>query len=104
MEALKPALTYQEQIDRLKTVHNLRITDETDALDILQKVNYYRLSAYGLGLKKAENREIYLDGITLDHIFRLYMFDSVLKNCLIHLIEQIEIQLRTQISNYSKRI
>ena len=49
---LKPALTFEQQIECLKTVHNLTIMHEDSALKILEKVNYYRLSAYGIGLKK----------------------------------------------------
>ena len=100
MQELKPALTYDQQIDRLKNVHNLSITDDEAALEILKKVNYYRLSAYGLGLTKEDDKEKFIDGITLKHIYRLYEYDSIFRNILIHVIEQLEIQLRTQISNY----
>ncbi|MDO4990020.1 MAG: Abi family protein [Eubacteriales bacterium] len=100
MPQLKPALTYDQQIDRLKNVHNLSIVDDAAALEILKKVNYYRLSAYGLGLSKKEDKEKYIDGISLEHIYRLYEFDSIFRNMLIHVIEQLEIQLRTQISNF----
>ncbi len=100
MPQLKPALTYIQQIDRLKKVHNLSITDDAAALEILKKVNYYRLSAYGLGLYKKDNKEEYIDGISLEHIYRLYEFDSIFRNRLIHVIEQLEIQLRTQLSNF----
>lgn len=100
MPQLKPALTYEQQIDRLKNVHNLSIPDDAVALDILKKVNYYRLSAYGLGLTKKDDKEKYIDGISLEHLFRLYEFDSSFRNLLVHVIEQLEIQLRTQISNF----
>lgn len=100
MQQLKPALTYEQQIDRLKNIHNLSIPDDNVALDILKKVNYYRLSAYGLGLSKKDDKEKYIDGISLEHIFRLYEFDSSFRNLLVHVIEQLEIQLRTQISNF----
>ena len=100
MTQLKPALSYDEQIDRLKNAHNLLITDDAAALEILKKVNYYRLSAYGIGLTKKDNREKYNDGISLEHIYRLYRFDSIFRNKLIHVIEQLEIQLRAQISNH----
>lgn len=100
MTQLKPALTYEQQIDRLKNVHNLSIPDEGKAYDILKKVNYYRLSAYGLGLKQKDDKEKYIDGISLEHLFRLYEFDSSFRNMLVHVIEQLEIQLRTQISNF----
>ena len=100
MTQLKPALTYEQQIDRLKNVHNLKITDRESALKILKKVNYYRLSAYGLGLTQKDNREKYIDGITIEHIYKLYEFDSIFRSILIRVIEQLEIQLRAQISNF----
>lgn len=71
---------------------------EDSALKILEKVNYYRLSAYGIGLKKDANSEEYRDDITLEHIFCLYCFDSEFRNDIIHIVEQLEVQLRTQIS------
>ncbi len=86
---LKPALTYDQQIDRLIHVHNLIITDSDIAISILKRVNYYRLSGYGIGLKKNDNLEEYMDGISLSHIYRLYQFDSSLRNALLHLIEQL---------------
>lgn len=95
---LKPALTYEKQVARLKTIHNLTISDETAAIRILQKVNYYRLSAYGIGLKKSATSEKYRDDITLEHIFRLYCFDSEFRNIIVHIVEQLEIQIRTQIA------
>ena len=95
---LKPALTYDEQINKLKFDHNLVISDVNFAKDILKKVNYYRLSGYGIGLKKSDNKEHYKDNITIEHLFELYCFDSQFKNNLIKTIEQIEIELRTQIA------
>ena len=95
---LKPALTYDEQICKLRVGHNLTISDENFAKDILRKVNYYRLSGYGIGLKKDDNKEHYLDSITIEHLFKLYCFDSQFKNNLIRTIEQIEIEFRTQIA------
>lgn len=99
MELKKP-LTYDEQVDRLISAHNLTINDRGQAIEILKQVNYYRLTAYGIGLKKKEDREKYHDNISIEHLYRLYKFDSKFRNMLIHIIETIEIQLRTQISNY----
>ena len=76
----------------------MKIEDDNQAKEILQKINYYRLSGYGIGLLSSSNKDEYREGISLQHLFRLYKFDSVLKNALMHVIEQIEIQLRTQIS------
>lgn len=97
---LKKALTFEQQIDRMKNTHNLEIPNNEDAVKILSKVNYYRLSGYGIGLKQKEDKEKYLAGISLEHLYQLYCFDSLLRNKLIHVIEQIEIQLRAQISNF----
>ena len=49
---LKDALTYEQQVDHLKNIHKLVIPSEKEAVSILSRVNYYRLSAYGIGLKK----------------------------------------------------
>lgn len=95
---LKPALTYDEQIERLVNYHKLQIDDKVYAKTVLKKVNYYRLSGYGIGLRKSNNKEHYIEGVTLEHLFQLYCFDSQFKNNLIRTIEQIEIELRTQIS------
>lgn len=95
---LKQPLTYEQQIDRCINYHNLIISDRNKAKEILKKVNYYRLSAYGIGLKKKDDSEKYVDGVSLEQIYRIYCFDSKFKNILIHCVEQIEIQLRTQIS------
>ncbi|MBF0993950.1 MAG: Abi family protein [Lachnospiraceae bacterium] len=98
MVHLKSALTYEEQVEHLIKVHNLSIHDTEKAVRTLQRVNYYRLSAYGIGLTQKENSEKYRDGISLEHIHRLYKFDSMFRNRLIHVIEHMEIQLRTKIS------
>ncbi|MBR6934192.1 MAG: hypothetical protein IKH41_01750 [Clostridia bacterium] len=34
MEQLKPALTYDQQIEKLKTVHNLLIKDDNTAFEV----------------------------------------------------------------------
>ena len=98
MNPLKQPLSYIDQIENLKTKHALIIGDENVAKEILNKVNYYRLSAYGIGLKRPGNSELYRQGITLEHIYSLYCFDSKLRNVLIPIIEHLEIELRTKIS------
>lgn len=96
---LNPPLSYDEQIDYLQHHHQLNISDENTAKEILSKVNYYRLMGYGIGLTQSTNSELYLESVTLEHIFQLYCFDSQLRNNLIRTLEQLEIQLKTQISH-----
>ena len=98
MEPLKAAKSYQQQVQGLIDDHNLTIADNAAAEALLSSVNYYRLSAYGIGLKKASNPEHYLDGLTLDHIYRLYEFDSKLRNLIIPIIEWIEVEFRTRLA------
>ncbi|MFU0463970.1 Abi family protein, partial [Gardnerella vaginalis] len=97
---LKPALTYDQQIARLVNDHHLKISNIEFAKGILTKVNYYRLSGYGVGLKNANNKEYYQDTVSIEQLFNLYCFDSQFKNNLMRTIEQIEIELRTQIAYY----
>lgn len=69
---LKSPTTYEQQIEILKT-RNLLISNEAQAIQILQRVSYYRLSAYFLSLKK--ERDLFKDGVTFEQAYRLYEFD-----------------------------
>ncbi len=95
---LKPALTLEEQLEHVQNEHGLFIGDVARAREILSQVNYYRLGAYGIGLRRADDPEKYKEGISLEHLYRLYTFDSHLRSALLHLIEQVEIEMRTQIT------
>ena len=57
---LKKPLNYDEQLDNLINNHALVIDDREKAIQILKQVSYYRLSAYGIGLKRIENQEFYM--------------------------------------------
>ena len=63
-------LSYEEQIERLIKIHNLIIKDKETAINILNKVNYYRLSGYGIGLTQENDREKYQEGISLEHLHK----------------------------------
>ena len=98
MKPLKKPLSYDDQVSRLIEVHALAIDNRQNAVDILSHVNYYRLSAYSIGLKQANNPEKYITGTTIQTLYDLYCFDSQLRSILIPAIEAIEIDLRTKIS------
>lgn len=98
MKPLKQPLTYQEQIQRYRNNHALLVDDEQEAERILSRVNYYRLSAYGIGLKRADNNELYQPGVSLRQLYQLYCFDSQLRTMIMPMIEEIEIELRTKIA------
>lgn len=60
---LKPALTLDAQVERLENAHSLAIDNREEAREILSRVNYYRLSAYGIGLKRPDDPEKYRDRV-----------------------------------------
>jgi len=50
MPVSKPFLTYQQQLDLLKS-RGLVVHDDEKALSTLRSISYYRLSAYSLTLR-----------------------------------------------------
>lgn len=98
MKPLKEAKDYSGQLDAYQKNHALQINDEASAISIISHVNFYRLSAYGIGLTRPENRELYQEGVTMEHLFRLYQFDARLRALLFSAVENLEIDLRAKIS------
>lgn len=90
----KKPTTFEEQIKILKS-RNLIINDEDKAIDILSRVNYYRLSAYMLSFK---SNDVFFDGCTLEDIYDIYFFDKKLRNLLVAVLESMEIEFRTHIA------
>jgi Abortive infection bacteriophage resistance protein len=92
--AIKPPTTIAEQIDLLRS-RNLIISDDSEAARILTRVNYYRLSAYMLSVKRGDR---FIDGTTLNNVLDLYEFDKMLRNLLMDMLEIIEVSFRTHIA------
>ena len=91
---LKQAKSFHEQIEILKS-RKLIIENEQNAIDFLNKVNYYRLSGF---FKLFSNCDEFNDGITFEMIQQVYEFDSKLRNLLNEILEYIEILLKSQIA------
>lgn len=98
MEPLKPFKTYAEQVKHLRSAHGLIITDEERAISFLSKINYYRLSAYGISLREPGNKERYKPGTTFEDLASLYNFDTGLRAILFLPITEMEIQFRTKVA------
>lgn len=92
--ALKSPATFEEQIQILKS-RGLTIEDEDLAIRVLQRINYYRLSAYGLSLKRNDQ---YDHGVTFSQIYALYEFDHRFRYLIMDMTEQVEIAFRTHMS------
>lgn len=94
---VKPPKTYKEQVKILKS-RNLYIEDSEYAEKVLQSVNYYRLSAYGLTLKDATDTMQYNNNASFNKMLSIYEFDRKLRLLLLGALETIEIAFRTHIS------
>ena len=91
---IKTPTTFEEQVDILIS-RNLKVEDREKAIEVLSRINYYRLSAYMLTSKTNDEFE---DGITFNEIYILYEFDKRLRNMILGVLETIEITFRTEIS------
>jgi abortive infection bacteriophage resistance protein len=94
---VKPPKTYKEQVELYKS-RNLHIENSEYAEKTLQRINYYRLSAYGLTLKDPINKNQYISSSSFNRMLSLYEFDRRLRLLLLGVLETIEIAFRTHIS------
>jgi abortive infection bacteriophage resistance protein len=89
----KRPLSFKEQIALLKS-RNLIINDEVSALNYLQVISYYRLSAYFLPYQS--KKDVFRPNINFEQIINTYTFDRELRLLVFDCIERIEIAVRTQ--------
>ncbi|MCL2831850.1 MAG: Abi family protein [Treponema sp.] len=97
MATIKPPTTYKQQIEKLR-LRGCIIADESQAIEILSKVNYYRLTAYFLPFKQPD--ETYRAGTDFNTVYQIYEFDRKIRNLMFLAIEEIEINLRSSLAYY----
>ena len=95
---VKPARSYEGQIERLTDAHGLIVTDSARAKQILSTVNYYRLTTYGKHLRREDDPERFVPGVSLDMLYALYQFDMGLRHAILPVLEFFEVQLRAKIA------
>ena len=95
---VKPARSYEEQLVRLSAMHGLIIEDDKRARSILSNVNYYRLTTYGKHLRREDDPERFVDGVSLETLYALYCFDMGLRHQVLPVLEFFEVQLRAKIA------
>lgn len=95
----KPFKSYDEQIALLKS-RGLIIDNDETAKAILKRMNYYRLSAYSLTLRK--NDQFY-PGVSIEDIVSLYDFDADLRRIIFEFSEIAETSARAYIAYYHAR-
>lgn len=100
MSEVKPHLSYDEQINKLR--ENGCIINDTDVCKaILENVGYYRLSAYFLPFKKEDGS--YKENLTFERIWHIYEFDRKLRNILFAALEVIEVSFRARLAYYHSK-
>ena len=93
---VKPFKTIEEQIAILED-RGLIIEDEEAAKKSLSNLNYYRLSAYTLTLRKDDH---FYDNVHFSDVMQIYDFDMELRAALMYLLESIEVSMRTYIGYF----
>ncbi len=94
MRYLKAALSFSDQLAQLQQ-RGLHVADPDRALRWLQRISYYRLSAYFLPFKDGDN---FRQGTEFNDVAGLYIFDRKLRLLVLDAIERIEVALRTSIT------
>lgn len=95
----KPALTYAQQLEKLKS-RGLNVEHEDKAMHLLQHLSYYRFSAYLYPLlEKPKKNHKFKDGASFNQAFELYYFDRDLKALLFRELEKIEVSIRAVLTN-----
>ena len=94
-KAPKEPYTHEDQLQKLIS-RGCVIDDQNEAIDLLKKTNYYRLTAYFLPFKNHEGH--YKEGTNLYSIFKIHEFDRELGHLLFGAVMPIELRLRTQVS------
>ena len=94
----KPPFNITEQLDNLKS-KSLIISDSDKAEHYLSTVSYARLSIYFSPFYEIGSTN-FKDGTTFEHIINLYSFDRALRITTLEALEQIEIAVRSVISNH----
>lgn len=96
--SLKEPKSYDEQIEILKN-RGLIIKDEEKTKYILSNFNYYTFIGYLNQFKNDDGK--YIENITFENAYKLYLFDRRFRNILLYAIEIIEISLKTKIAYIS---
>jgi len=90
-----PFLSYDKQISLLKS-RGLLFNDESQALNLLKRVSYYRLSSYFLPFQSSIQNKIFVNNVDFDDVFNLYQFDADLREIVMTGTREIEIAVRSK--------
>ena len=104
----RPWKSFEEQLALLRE-RGMGVDDEATALRWLQRVGYYRLSAYWYpfrvfrhvqdeqtGVLSTQRTDAFVADTTFDDAVNLYLFDRELRLLLADALERIEVSLRVE--------
>ena len=84
-----------ENLVNLLESRGLQICDRNKAIQYLDNIGYYRLSAYMYPLlKMPKTAHLYKEGSSFEKVMMLYRFDKKLRLFMFNEIEKIEIAIR----------
>lgn len=92
----QPQISVRDQIELLKS-DGLIFQDEERARHLLENVSMFRMKNYLNPFRQRGNRR-FRKNTTFDDVYKIYMFDSELRNLVYSELEKIEISIRTQLS------
>lgn len=95
---IKEFKTFEEQVTKLVEHGCEDIISKEYAINILKRINYYRLTAYFLPFRDEETQKYDSSKISLEKVYSIYQFDSELRLLLMAYIEDIELYFRTQVA------
>src|SRR5690554_6374082 len=97
----KPAQTFRQQLELLKS-RGLVIADESEALNQLSAISYYRLSGYWYPFReRTEQGHVtsrFRQGTSFDQVLALYEFDRQSHFLVMDAIERVEVAVRTRLT------
>ncbi|WP_257252732.1 MULTISPECIES: Abi family protein [unclassified Endozoicomonas] len=101
----RPWKTFQQQLDLLVS-RNLVVSDEAAALNHLQRIGYYRLSAYLYPFRvfriqpnfQVVKENEFVANTHFSDAVNLYIFDKNLRQLMLDALERIEVALRVDIA------
>ncbi len=96
MKYSKPPLSYIDQLNLL-IGRNLDCGDHARALEWLQRIGYYRLSAYFIPFRDTA-RDQFRAGVTLDQVLDLYKFDGGLRLLTMQAMDRVEVAIRAVVT------
>jgi len=93
----KPALSYLDQLELLKS-NGMLFDNKNQALHLLERIGYYRLSGYWYPFLANKQNHIFKPRVHFETVFNLYEFDRELRKIIVAEIEKIEIAVRAKMA------